>query len=247
MKFSILIKGHWSKTFDFMCECETGTCDYKSIIYWGHLESGRELNRQSENPHCPLADPGCQCNLHHVTSRRPQDRTEDKAGNNWVLTFSIGSKHKCFCSPGPTLDSPGPMSLWGSYFLPRTSTCCCATFGSGHTPPAHQASEVKVEVLACGSKCSGPLRSTTASSRRGPAYGVRARNSLQDPREPALCCQVDWSSWWIFHVYWRLLELFYSSLLLFDPTVSWSLLIQHADYMRTRFSSKNKTHNDSVM
>lgn len=81
----------------------------------------------------------------------------------------------------------------------------------------------------------------------GGLWGLGMEFSSGPQRACPLLSGRDWSLCRIFHVYWHLPELFYSSLLLFDPTVSWSLLIQHADYMCTRFSFKSKTHKDSVM
>lgn len=116
--------------------------------------------------------------------------------------------------------------------------------------PLVLASEGSVWVLACGSKQSSPLRGPMTNGGAGQAWGGWARNSRKVPREPPFHCLSDRSRgagvesfmgigccWDCFiHHYFYLIQLFLEA-----------IHIQHADYMRTRFSFKNKTHNDSAM
>lgn len=116
--------------------------------------------------------------------------------------------------------------------------------------PLVLASEGSVWVLACGSKHPSPLWEPMTNGGAEQACGDWARNSPRVPREPPfhclsgrrcgasvesfMCIGCCWNCF--IHHYFYLIQLFLEA-----------IHIQHADYMRTRFSFKNKTHNDSAM
>lgn len=129
-------------------------------------------------------------------------------------------------------------------FASQMSTCCCVILGLGLALPAHLASDRR------RSKYSSPFRATMASGEAGQACGGWVRNFPKVPREPPFCCLSGrgcgagaesfmcigcCSSCFIHHCFY-LIQLFLEA-----------IHIQHADYMPTRFSFKNKTRNDSAM
>lgn len=209
-----------------------------------------------------LAEPGCQGPLCHVTTYislttgQRSRREKQQNSNNWLLKFSIGGKHQETlvttnrCNHCPPWAALAQVLLGQHPSFPKYLPVLVSQLGPGLALPVPRPLK---EDMGAGLwrymfPLMGPYGSAMQKGGRESLLGP-GRKSLTIPEGlPSATHQVGAgasaeSVWCIGCHLRRFIPHYFYRIQLFLEAI----LIQHADYMHTRFSLKNKTHNESAM